>query len=48
MRAVIDSFTSAVRKPNNVNDGKRETGLGKSRMRSYFKIQLRCIIQLVA
>jgi len=38
MHAIIDSFTSAVRKPNKVNDGKRETGLGKSGKKSYFKI----------
>ena len=37
MHAIIDSSASAVRKPNNVNDGKRETGLGKSGMKSYFK-----------
>jgi hypothetical protein len=37
MHAIIDSFTSAVCKPNDVNDGKRETGLGKSGMKSYFQ-----------
>jgi hypothetical protein len=37
MHAVIDSFASAVRRPNNVNDGKREIGVGKSGMKSCSK-----------
>jgi len=45
MRAIIDSFTSTVRIPNNFTDGKRGIGLGKSGMKSYFKVELLFIIQ---